>query len=130
MKQLLRLYHIPILRIYRTKLAQVSDEAVDAIVTEMGNVNEIQERGEGYLGISAAAQAAGCTVSSVAEDSGAAKAGLREGDVILKFGEHDVESFQGLIELLSDKVPGDKIPVLFHRNGEDQTVEVELTDWL
>lgn len=130
LKQLLRLYHIPKLRIYRTKHAAVSDEALDAVANDMGNVDEIQVRGEGYLGISAVQPAVGCTVSSVAEESAAAKAGLREGDVILKFGEDSVDSFQALIELLNDRVPGDKIPVIFRRNDEVMTVEVELTDWM
>lgn len=130
LKQLLRLYHIPRLRIYRTKLAPVSDETLNAIAAEMGNIDEIQVRGEGYLGIGAQQPAQECMVSSVAPESAAANAGIREGDVILKFGEDAVGTFPELIELLSDKAPGDKIPVIFRRNGEEQTVEVELTDWM
>lgn len=130
LKQLLRLYHIPRLRIYRTKLAPISDETLNAIAAEMGNIDEIQVRGEGYLGISAQQPAQECMVSTVAPESAAANAGIREGDVILKFGEHAVGTFPELIELLSDRVPGDKIPVVYRRNGEEQTVEVELTDWM
>lgn len=129
LKQLVRLYHLPRLRIYRTKQAPVTEDALDVIASEMGNVDEIQVRGEGYLGISAQQPAPGCLVSSVAEDSAAAKAGLREGDTILQFDGHDIKSFQELIELLNDKLPGDKVPVLYLRNREEKTVEVELTDW-
>lgn len=129
LKQILRLYHLPRLRVYRTRQASVSEDALDSVVAEMSNVDEIQVRGEGYLGITAKQPAPACVVDRVEDDSAAARAGLRDGDNILRFDGHEIRSFQELIELLSDKSPGDKVPVVYARNGEEKTVEVELTDW-
>lgn len=127
--QVRRLYHLPILRIYRIRGASVSDEAIEQLDADLANVSEIQTRGAGCLGISATVPAANCSVSGVAKGSAAEKAGLEPEDIVIRFGDDEVRSFQDLIDLLYDKEPGQKIPLVYLRGGEEMTVTVELTDW-
>ena len=127
--QVRRLYHLPVLRVYRIRGAAVSDEAIEQLDADLANVSEIQTRGAGCLGISATVPAANCMVSGVAKGSAAEKAGLEPEDIVIRFGEDEVRSFQDLIDLLYDKEPGEKIPVVYLRGGEEMTVTVELTDW-
>jgi serine protease Do len=62
-------------------------------------------------------------------DSGpAAKAGIREGDVIVRFGERKVEDQWSLRMAVASAPPGKKVPVVIVRKGEVIRVEVELTE--
>ena len=77
----------------------------------------------GYLGVQIAditqelkeehslADTKGVFVAGVVEDGSAEKAGLKEGDVILKVGEKNVNSVASLQEEVGRRRPGDKVPV-------------------
>lgn len=53
----------------------------------------------------------GVYVAKVMEDGGALKAGMKEGDVIVKIGARDVSSVAALQEEIGKRRPGDKVPV-------------------
>src|SRR5579862_3756564 len=68
--------------------------------------------GKAYLGILAAPAAensphAGVVVREVSPDSPAAKAGLKDGDVIMKAGNHEVKDVGALSEQVSQHKAGD-----------------------
>jgi len=68
----------------------------------------------------------GVKVAIVAEDSGAAAAGIRAGDVILKAGEREVS---GLLELRSALIgvqPGQQIELVTKRGQKERTIQVLL----
>ena len=66
----------------------------------------------------------GIYVSRVTSGGAASKAGIQEGDIIVKFdGKEVTKSF--LTELYS-KEPGDKVSVVVNRNGTEKTIEVTL----
>ena len=68
----------------------------------------------------------GALVSEVEANSPAEKAGLKEGDVIVKFnGEQITDSRQLELEV-ADVKPGSKVPVMVIRNGDDKTVDVTI----
>lgn len=69
---------------------------------------------------------AGAYVAAVSADSGAAQAGLQEGDVITKFDNEKVESASDLMLDVRSKNPGDKVTLEVNRNGETKQVEVTL----
>ncbi len=56
----------------------------------------------------------------------AARAGLKNGDVITKFGDQSVGSADELRRLVDSKQPGDKVELTVTRNGKTQTVTVTL----
>ncbi len=68
----------------------------------------------------------GVYVAGVTEDSGAAAAGLQEGDIIKKIGTVRVSKFSELTGYLSSKRPGDEVEVVVDRNGKQMTLPVLL----
>lgn len=68
----------------------------------------------------------GAYVAAVSEGSGAAEAGLKEGDIITKFDGENVESASDLMLDVRSKNPGDKVKLEVNRNGETKEVEVTL----
>ena len=81
-----------------------------------------------YLGSRPAygADVKGVKLEGVSEGSPAEKAGLKGGDVIVKFDGKDVTDVEGFMELLSAKKPGDKIEVVVQREGKDVSIPVTL----
>ena len=69
---------------------------------------------------------AGAYIAAVNSGSGAAEAGLQEGDIITKFDGNDVESASDLMLDVRSKNPGDKVTLEVNRNGETKQVEVTL----
>lgn len=65
----------------------------------------------------------GLRLSGVREGSPAQKAGLRSGDVIVRFGDQKVENIYDYMDALNRYKPGDTVTVVVLRDGK----EVELT---
>ena len=70
--------------------------------------------------------ATGALVSEVVPDGPAAKAGLKDGDVILNFNGKKIADSRHLQLTVADTQPGSTVPVEILRNGSAQTVKVTL----
>ncbi|MBI3464586.1 MAG: M20/M25/M40 family metallo-hydrolase [Planctomycetes bacterium] len=68
----------------------------------------------------------GYAISGATADSPAAKAGLKGGDVILKFGESKIGNLEDFDSALRKHKAGDKVPVIVRREGQELTLEVVL----
>ncbi|WP_030664472.1 S1C family serine protease [Streptomyces rimosus] len=71
-------------------------------------------------------EGAGVSVESVKQGGPADKAGIKAGDVIVKFDGTDVSTMQDLSEALAGHKPGDQVEVTVDRDGERKTVRVTL----
>ncbi|HWD90254.1 MAG TPA: trypsin-like peptidase domain-containing protein [Mucilaginibacter sp.] len=104
-------------------------------------LNDIQKYGtvkRGYLGVSfqelnedAAQnlhinQTTGLYINTVAEGSGAAAAGLKEGDIITKVNGKTIYESSDLQEAVARLAPGDKIDLTVLHDGSDRNVSVTL----
>ena len=69
----------------------------------------------------------GVYVGAVDPDTGAEKAGLQEGDVIIQVDNVKISKFSDLSGYLGAKRPNDVVEVTFLRDGETRTVPVTLT---
>lgn len=68
----------------------------------------------------------GYYISDVIKNSGAEKAGLRKGDVIVKLDNQPIATFPELNGYISTKRPNDKIQVTIIREGRNQVIPVFL----
>ena len=78
-----------------------------------------------YLGIGGKSKDE-CKITQVRPDSPAAKAGIKIGDVIKKFGGKEVKNFTELVKLIAKKKPKDKVAIELIREGKTITTEIEL----
>jgi len=68
----------------------------------------------------------GALVSDVVENSPAEKAGIREGDVIVRFDDRDVEDSDGLVRAVRRSDAGDKVKIVIDRKGKSKTLTATL----
>ncbi len=113
------------------KGSKVSKQAIEDLQIALPSLL-VQERGPAQLGVSPYSIFGGparLQIGDVKAGSAAERAGLRVGDLLLKFNGHAVPDFETLVERISEKEPGDKVPVVYERNGTEATVIVELQGW-
>ncbi len=72
-----------------------------------------------FLGVSSEEDDDGAKIISVTENSAAAKAGLKKGDVITKIGEHDVDDPSELTNAIGKFKPEDKVTITYKRDGKE-----------
>lgn len=70
----------------------------------------------------------GVAVQGIVDGGGAAKAGLRDGDVIIAIDGVKVGSEGKLIELISRNRPGDMVSATYLRDGVQKSARIQLTD--
>jgi S1-C subfamily serine protease len=94
---------------------------------------EIQEKGKvqrGWMGLSIAQDEEGrIEIVGVDEESPAELAKLREGDVILKFGNQDVTSTQMLASEIRKRKPGEDVILKVERDSKPLEVKVKLGEY-
>jgi S1-C subfamily serine protease len=82
----------------------------------------VEQMGE-ELGIK---KAGGLYVNEVVENSAAAEAGLRKGDIITAIDGVKTDDASVLVEKIAQRRPGDKITISYKRNDSDKKVDVVL----
>lgn len=115
--------------IYFIQGSRVSPDALEGLKSSFGRA--VVERGPACLGV-AQRQDVGedvLKVDQVVEDSAAGRAGLKQNDVILEFDDIPIPDFKTLVEKIGDRKPGDKIHILYSRDGEKKTTTAELLEW-
>jgi len=68
----------------------------------------------------------GALVARAQDDGPAAKAGIRNGDVILRFNGQEVKEMRHLPRIVADTPVGRQVPVVVWRDGKEQTITVTL----
>lgn len=81
------------------------------------------------LGVTPDEDSKGAKITSVSEGSAAAKAGLKEGDIITKIDSEKVTEADDVSRIIRSHKPGDKVSITFLRNGKEQKETVELGKW-
>jgi acetylornithine deacetylase/succinyl-diaminopimelate desuccinylase-like protein len=78
--------------------------------------------GVAFLGVVSDARGAdGAALARVLPDSAAARAGLRDGDVLVRLGEATVNSFDELRAVLGTARPGERVVIVYLRDGVART---------
>ena len=71
----------------------------------------------------------GAIVVGVEPDGPAARAGLQVGDVVLKFGKQAPKDARALARMAAVTAVGETAPVLFWRDGKEQTITATVAEW-
>jgi putative serine protease PepD len=80
-----------------------------------------------YLGVQFQEAAnGGAEVAQVVSGAPAAKAGLKQGDVIVQVGDAKIDQVDALAGVVDGHKPGDTVTVTYLRNGDRHSVEVTL----
>ena len=79
-----------------------------------------------FSGLSGEEAEGGVKITSVTEDGPAAKAGLKEGDLIVGAGEKKIKTFEELQEEIRTRKVGDKLDIKLKTGDMTKTVEVVL----
>ena len=102
-------------------------------IMEFGNVQrgilgveggELNSSASKELGIS---QTQGFYINKVSKNSGAEKAGLAKGDIIVKLDDQNIATFADLSGYINTKRPNDVVKVTYMKNGQTRTVPVTLS---
>jgi serine protease Do len=108
----------------------------DVAVVVIDQLRQFGETRRGWLGVkiqsltediaeaSGIKESTGALVASVSPDSPAAKAGIQEGDIILKFDGKDVTTMRGLPRLVAQTPIGKDVDVEILRKGQRQNMRV------
>jgi membrane-associated protease RseP (regulator of RpoE activity) len=83
-----------------------------------------------FLGVQLdnAADNGGASITGVRDESPAADAGLKSGDVITKVGDTAVTNDRDLVRAIQSHKPGDDVTITYTRNGTSAQVTVTLGD--
>ncbi len=81
------------------------------------------------LGVSTEKTEEGVKVQSITKESGAEKAGLQKGDIILSIDDTKIETPDDLSKAVRQHKPGDKVTVTYQRDKKQNKATAELTKW-
>lgn len=102
-------------------------------IMEFGNVQrgilgveggELNSTASKELGVS---QTQGFYISKVSKNSGAEKAGLTKGDIIVKLDDQNIATYADLSGYINTKRPNDVVKVTYMKDGQTKTVPVTLS---
>jgi len=84
-----------------------------------------------YMGVSVAdatGDTPGAVVANIGAGSPADKAGLKEGDLVTRIDDTQVEDAETLVGVIRGHKPGDKVTMTYTRNGQQATAVVTLSE--
>ncbi len=79
-----------------------------------------------YLGVMSKDNEKGAEITGVNENTAAAKAGLKEGDVITKVGSKAVDGPSSLLEAVKANKPNDEVEITYLREGKEKKAKAKL----
>jgi serine protease Do len=81
------------------------------------------------LGVTTQDNDKGAMIRSVSENSAAAKAGLKKGDIITRIGDKEVDDADDVTKAVHDHKPGDNVKITYLRDGKEQHATATLSEW-
>lgn len=106
------------------------EASVEVTLTTRSEVKSEEKTAKGFLGVSDKSdneeeEEEGVSVS-ITKNSGAEKAGLRDGDLILKINDTEIRDFEDISDFMEYTSPGEKVNITYEREGKRNTTEATL----
>ena len=79
-----------------------------------------------FLGVLEAENSTEAEIGRVLAGGAAALAGMRKGDVVLKFNDHPINNFSELVTSVAECDPGQTVRLSVRRNGKNMVIEIEI----
>ncbi len=109
------------------KKSKPAEEKKDSDEKTKKDDKEKAEEEHGFMGVQLGGEEEGpVTIAGVTDDSPAAKAGIKEGDQIVKVGDKDVKSVQDVMTRMQTTKPGDKLTITVKRDGKEHKYTLTL----
>lgn len=109
----------------------ISTEEVQRVVKTLRDQANGVERKQGFLGVGLTDRTdggQGAVIANVEAGSPASKAGIEEGDVVLAINDVPITGRTGMIAVVRDAQPGDKITIKVERDGKTVTLTATLVE--
>ncbi|WP_245215715.1 Do family serine endopeptidase [Pararoseomonas baculiformis] len=90
------------------------------------NIQQVTDEIAESLGLRGGAR--GALVARAQDDGPAAQAGVRSGDVILRFNNQDVREMRNLPRIVAETRVGSSVPVTLWRDGKEETLNVTIAE--
>ena len=87
------------------------------------------DENKAMLGVTTEETEQGAEIKDVTKESGAEKAGLKEGDIITKIDDKKIKGPDDLSEVIRSHKPGDKVAVTYLRDKKESKVTAETSKW-
>jgi len=91
-----------------------------------GSLNVFSTSDKAFLGVFTGKTEKGAIIKEVVDESAAKKAGLKEDDIITKFGDKEITSPDDLRKAVQSYKAGDKVTIEYLRDGKKKSATVEL----
>ncbi|HQW84463.1 MAG TPA: PDZ domain-containing protein [Ferruginibacter sp.] len=95
--------------------------------------NDDNDKPTAFLGVTTSAfdedkNTGGAKVTNISAESGAEKAGLQKGDIIVKINSKEVKNPESLSEIVTSFKPKDEVTVYYKRDGKESSAKATLGD--
>jgi S1-C subfamily serine protease len=109
-------------------LARADEKKSDADKQKKEAPKDASDEERGFMGVryNPESEGTGLLVDSVVEDSGAAKAGIKDGDRVIKINDKEIKSFEDVGEQLRTTKPGQAVNVTVKRGDKEMKFTVTL----
>lgn len=94
----------------------------------MGNFHfyDSDRKSVGFLGVSTEKADDGVKITNVSDGSAAAKAGLKEGDIITKVGDKKITGTEDLLDAINARKPKEDVTISYKRDGKTTNTKATL----
>jgi serine protease Do len=88
-----------------------------------------EDANRAMLGVTTDEDEKGAKITAITEEGGAARAGLKAGDIITRIGDDKIEDADDVSKAVRKHKPGDKVRVSVLRDNREKTFTAELSKW-
>ncbi len=110
----------------------LNEEGIEIGKNEKIYFIETEESNEGiaFLGVTVgSSKDGGVSITGVVEGTSAEKMGLKKGDILMSIDGHKVIGYSSLSKTIKSYIPGEKVKLVYTRNGETKEAQVALSDY-